>query len=493
MVTILGIRKKKAKHSEEQNNTSEKLNVPANIHECEKLVKKMFGGSSDIIVRPFNTYREKAMVVYVDGMADQNLIDRDIVSPLKLHAFKGDLAVALETPFSVTDDMNIFAERVLTGETGLFYGSIKKAFLIEFKSWQNRPIEEPAAEAVVRGPKEGFVEDIRTNTSMIRRKIKTTDLRFESMKLGRQTKTMVSIAYIEGIVNQEILGEFRGRLKEIDTDMILETGQIEQLIDKNTFSPFSGIGLTQKPDVLAQRLLEGRVGLLVDGTPHALTVPEMFMDNFRTAEDFYNNTLYVNFVRIFRGIALFVTAVLPGLAIAIFTYSQEMIPSVFLSNLISSSMKTPMPFSFEILLMTVMFELIKEAGIRMPKTVGSALTIVGSLIIGDAAINVGLVSAPSVIVVAVAALASFVLPSLTAFMLVYRTLFWLLGSIMGVIGIGAGMVIMIVHISSTESFGRPILSSFSKQEMKDSLFHFPLKNLIYRPTSIARENVKKQR
>jgi spore germination protein KA len=304
---------------------------------------------------------------------------------------------------------------------------------------------------------------------------------------------MVSLTYIEGIVNQEILDELRSRLKEIDTDMILETGQIEQLIDKNTFSPFSGMGLTQKPDVLAQRLLEGRVGLLVDGTPHVLTIPEMFMDNFRTAEDYYNNTLYVNFVRIFRGIALFTTVVLPGLAIAIFTYNQEMLPSVFLSSLISSSMRTPMPFSFEILLMIVMFELIKEAGTRMPKTVGSAVTIVGSLIIGDAAINAGLVSAPSVIVVAVAALASFVLPSLTAFMMVYRTLFWLLGSIMGIIGIGAGVVIMIVHISSTESFGRPILSSFSKQEMKDSLLHFPLKSLRYRPTSIARENVKRQR
>jgi spore germination protein KA len=240
-------------------------------------------------------------------------------------------------------------------------------------------------------------------------------------------------------------------------------------------------------------MLEGRVAVLVDGAPHALTIPEMFMDSFRTAEDYYSCTLHINVLRILRASALFTTTMLPGLAIAIFTFSQEMLPAVFLTSLVSSTLRTPMPISFEILLLTIMFELIKESGVRMPKAIGSAVSIVGSLIIVAAAVNAGLVSAPSVIIVAISALTSFAVPSLTTFVLIYRALFWFLGSVMGIIGIGTVLVIMITQLSSEESFGRPILSSFSKNEMKDSLLRFSLKSLKDRPTSIARENVRRQR
>lgn len=467
--------------------------MPGSIPECEELVRNLFGDSSDILIKRFETAMGTAMLVYVDGLVNQNLIQRDIIRPLKSKQFDGNLALSFDAVFNVSNDMHSFIERVLSGYTALFYGSTKKVFLFEIRDWQKRAIEEPSSETVIRGPKEGFVETIRTNTGMIRRKLKTPELRFEEMSIGRQTRTSVVLVYINGIVNKEILDELRSRLKEIETDQILETGQIEQLIEKNTFSPVSGIGLTQKPDVLTRRILEGRVAVLVDGTPHALTIPEMFTDNFKTVEDYYNRTLYTNIVRILRGIALFTTTAVPGLTIAIFTYHQEMIPPVFLMSLVTSTMRTPMPFALEILLLTILFELIREAGTRMPKAIGSAITIVGSLIVGDAAVNAGLVSAPSVIIVAVASLSSFAVFSLTSFSLVYRGLFWLLGSTMGIIGIGAAYVIMITQLSSEESFGRPILSSFSKNEMKDSLIRFPLKYLKYRPTSIERENVKRQR
>lgn len=484
---------KKTQNNEQKDSKQEKLRVPGCIQECEKLVRDLFGNSSDIMIKTFKTAKKPAMLVYLDGLVDQDLIQRDIIGPLKSKQFAGNLALSFDAIFTVADDMHLFVERVLSGYTALFYGSSRKAFLFEIIDWQHRAIEEPLSEAVIRGPKEGFVETIRINTGMIRRKIKTPELQFEEMLIGRQTRTSVMLVYINGIVNREVLGELRNRLKEIETDQILETGQIEQLIEKNTFSPVSGIGMTQKPDVLAKRILEGRVAVLVDGTPHAITIPEMFMDNFKTIEDSYNNILQTNIVRILRAMALFATIILPGLAVAVFTYNQEMLPWVFLTTLVSSTLRTPMPISFEILLLTVMFELIKESGTRMPKAIGSAITIVGSLIIGDAAVNAGLVSAPSVIIVAIAAVASFAIPSLTSYILVYRAFFWFLGSVMGIIGMGAGLVIMIAQLSSEESFGIPILSSFSKNELKDSLLRFPLKKLKYRPTSIARKNVKRQR
>lgn len=475
------------------NGKQKKLSVPANIPECEKLVKQIFGNSSDIVVKTFETVKETAMLVYVDGFVLLDLIQRDIISPLKSRSFDGNLALSLDAVFTVTDDMHIITENVLKGFTALFYGASGKAFLFEIRGWEHRTIEEPAGEATIRGPKEGFVENLRTNTAMIRRKIKTPELRFEEMSIGRQTRTSVVIVFINGIVNQEILEDLRARLKEISADEILETGQIEQLIEKNTFSPTSGMGITQKPDVLAQRILEGRAAVLVDGTPHALTVPEMFMDNFKTSDDYYNRTLYVNIGRILRGISLFITTVVPGLAIAVFTYDPEMLPPVFFMSIVSSSINSPMPFSFEILLLTVMFELIREGAARLPKMIGSTVTIIGSLIIGESAVSAGIVSAPSVIIVAMAALASFTLSALTGFIIVYRVFFWLLGSVMGVIGISVGLVIMITQIASEETFGRPILSSFSKNELKDMLLRFPLNMLKFRPTSIARENVRRKR
>lgn len=493
MVVIFGSGKKiNDQGSEKENGSQEKLRVPGSIPECEQIARNIFGNSSDIVIKTFDTVKEKAMLVYVDGMVNKDLIDRDIIRPLKSDKFDGNLSLALSATFTVTDDMHAFTEKVLTGEVGLFYGASGKVNIIEMRGWEHRSIEEPTSESVIRGPREGFTENITTNTAMIRRKIKTPALRFEEMTLGRQTRTCVKIVYIDGIANKEILEELKSRLSKIDVDSILESGQIEQLIDKNTFSTASGIGVTQKPDYLAERILEGRVAVLCDGTPHALTVPELFMDNLHTPEDRYNRTLYTNLLRIFRGLGLFITVIVPGLAVAIFTFNPEMLPSVFLVSVINSSIRTPLPFSLEILVLIVVFELVKEAGTRLPRLVGTAVTIVGSLIIGDVAVSSGIVSSPSLIIVAMSSIASFMLPNLSEYSSIYKLFFWGLGSTMGIVGIGVGIVIMMAQLISTESFGIPILSSFSKNEMKDSLLRFPLKNLIYRPTSIARENVKRK-
>lgn len=252
--------------------------------------------------------------------------------------------------------------------------------------------------------------------------------------------------YIDGIVNQDVLKELKRRMSEIDTDSVLESGHIEQYIEDNPLSPFSCMGVTQKPDIVAERILEGRVAVLCDGTPHVLTIPEMFMENIHTGEDYYNRTLFSTIIRILRVIGLLITVMLPGIYIAVTTFSQEMLPSVFLNNIITSSQKTPMPAAAEIFLMILLFELLKEAGTRLPRAVGSAITIVGSLIIGDAAVNAGIVSAPMVIVVALTAVTGFILPNLSEFIIIYRLVFLLLGGTMGLVGIGSGIFIMLTQL-----------------------------------------------
>ena len=471
---------------------AEKQLVPSKISECETLVKSIFGNSSDIVIQSFDTKKEKAMVVFVDGMVNKDLVDRDVIRPIKSPDFDGDIYFALKTVYKEAEDMTTFVDDVLTGIVAVFYEGSKKVILMELRGWNQRSVTEPPAESVIRGPKEGFNENIRVNSALIRRKIKTPKLIFESFTLGRQTKTKVELVYISGIVNREVLSEVKQRLAGIDVDAVLESGYIEQYLEKNTFSPFSGIGLSQKPDVVAARILEGRVAVLCDGTPHVLTIPDLFIENIHTSEDYYNRVLYSSAIRLIRFVGLFITVMLPGIAVAIFTYNAQMLPSVFLTSLISSTQKTPMPIFAEIFLLTVMFELLKEAGTRLPQAVGSAITIVGSLIIGEAAVNAGIVSEPSVIIVAITAVSSFLVPNLFEFTLMYRALFWLLGSTMGLIGVGAGVVIMLTQLISTHSFGIPVMSSFSKNELKDGIVRFPLRSMKFRPKTIAKDNVKRQ-
>lgn len=476
---------------EKQVDSSKEQIPPSDIEKCEAFVKENFCNSFDMVIQSFETNKEKALIVYVDGLTDKNLIDRDIIRPLKSQRFDGHVGKVINATFTETEDLSKFTKSVLGGFVALFYGSCGKAYLIEFRQYQMRSVEEPKAETVIRGPKEGFNENIRTNTSLIRRKIHNPKLVIENMTIGKQTNTAVELVYVNGLVNLSVLNAIKNHLNKIDVDMILESGQIEQYICKNTYSPVSGIGLTQKPDVAAAHILEGRVLILIDGTPHALTIPELFVENLHTAEDYYNRTIYSSILRLLRLIGLFVTVMLPGLAVAVMSFNQEAIPSVFLSSIVSAMQKTPMPVAAEILLMTIMFELLKEAGTRLPQAVGSAISIVGSLIVGEAAVNAGIVSAPSVIIVAISAVSSFIVPNLNEFVLVYRGFFWLLGSMMGLIGIGAAYVIMLTQLISTRSYGIPILSSFSKNEMKDSLIRFPLTFLKFRPTSIQKRNIKR--
>ncbi len=486
------LRRAKEPQENERSGNTDKQAVPPRIPDCEKLVKSIFSNSSDLVIQTFDTPKDTAMIVFIDGLINKDLIDRDIIRPIKGPEFDGNVPLALRSVFKETDDMSVFVEDVLCGNAALFYGKSGKVYLVEFKGWERRTVAEPEAESVIRGPKEGFTENIRTNTALVRRKVKTPKLIVEGTTLGTQTKTAVALVYVDGIVNQDVLAELKRRLSRIDTDEILETGQIEQYICENTFSPVSGIGVTQKPDVAAQKVLEGRVVLLCDGTPHALTIPELFIENLHSAEDYYNRTVYASIVRLLRAVALFTTVLFPGLVVAIITFHSEMVPSVFLTSIISASEKTPMPIAAEVLLLMAMFELIREAGSRMPKAVGSAITIVGSLIIGEAAVSARIISEPMVIVVALTAVTGFMTPNLLEFMVVYRLFFWFLGTVMGLIGISTGVFIMMTHLISTHTFGIPILSSFSKEELKDSFIRFPLQSLKYRMTSVTKDNVRKQ-
>jgi spore germination protein KA len=465
--------------------------IPSKTSEFEILLKAIFNDSDDLVIETFKLNRDTAMIAYIDGLSNKDLIDRDIIAPLKSPDFEGDIASAIKAIYKERYVISECITDLLNGNVVVFCDNNKGALTVDFRKWDKRAVETPDSETVTRGPKEGFTETIKTNTALIRRKIKNPGLVFENITIGRQTNTQISLAYIKGIVNRDVLEEVKTRLYKIDVDAVLESGNIEQYIEYNTFSPVSGIGITQKPDIAAARMLEGRVAVLCDGTPHVLTIPELFIENLHTSEDYYNRTLQAIIIRTLRVIGLFIGVLLPGLSVAFMTYNPETIPSVFLIHIISSTQKTPLPTAAEAFFLILMFELLKESGTRMPKTVGSAITIVGSLIIGEAAVNAGIVGAPMVIIIALTAVSSFIVPNLSEFILVYRLIFLFFGAVMGLIGIGAGVVIMLTQLISTESFGIPILASFSKNERKDSILRFPLWSMKFRPGSIAKDNARR--
>lgn len=472
-------------------NLNNKKEIPSRAEAAEKLLKEIFHNNMDVEIQCFSTRRGKALIISIDGLTNKDLIDRDIITPLKSPHFDGDIRNALKTVYSEAEDMQEVVEQVLNGNVAVIYDGFKKALIADFKSWDKRGVETPDAETVIRGPKEGFTENFRTNTSLLRRKIKTPDLIFEHFELGRQTRTAVAIVYIKGIVNKQVLSLLREKIEKINIDSVLETGHIEQLIDENTFSPVSGIGLTQKPDIAATKILEGRILVMCDGTPHVLYVPELFIENFHNPDDYYNRVMFVSILRFLRLFGLFTSVLLPGLFVAVLTFDQQMIPSVFLNNIIASTEMTPMPIGAEIFFLILMFELLRESGLRLPRTVGSAISIVGALIMGDAAVRAGIVSAPSVIVVALMAVSSFIVPNLVEFITVYRLIYLFLGGTMGLVGIGIGLVIMLIQLCSLKSFGVPVFSSFEKEDLRDSIIRFPLKKLMYRPSAIAKENKKR--
>jgi spore germination protein KA len=463
----------------------------------KNLLKELFYNSSDFVLHEFITDQGKViLLIYIDGLINKDLLDRDIIKALTISNTKNIKNAIHSSVINETSLVPDFSDEILSGSVGILTSGDSRAFLIDMKGFEKRSVDIPEAEAVIRGPKEGFVENLRTNTSLLRRKIKDINLVFEALKLGKRTKTGVAIAYIEDIVNKDVLLEVRRRLELIDTDAILETGYIEHFIEDAPLSILSTIGNTQKPDVVAAKLLEGRVAIFCDGTPHVLTVPFLFIENLQTAEDYYLRHFAGTSLRLIRFLAVFISTLLPSLYVAFQTFHQEMIPTVLLITMAASREGIPLPALAEAIIMTTLFEMLRESGTRLPRAVGSAISIVGALILGEAAVSAGLVSAPMVIVVAITAVASFITPSLTEAMSIYRFFFLFLGGTMGLYGISCGLIVVVIHALSLHSFGIPYTSPLSPLGtgiIEDYAVRLPLWLMKLRPQAIAKKNSIRQR
>nr|WP_304214389.1 spore germination protein [Fredinandcohnia onubensis] len=472
------------------------------------VIRNKTGNSFDVIVRKVNIGLQpkiQTAIVYIDGLVDSQsikdfLIESIMKSPeLQEKLIQQDPLEVIEDealPFGSireASDWDQLFTALMNGETIILVDGKTKVLVVDTRGGERRSIEEPSSQVSVRGPRDGFTESIITNTSLVRRRIKDPNLWVESRKLGKVTNTDVAIMYINGIANEKIVEEVRRRIDQIDIDSVLESGYIEQLIEDQTFTSFPTLYHTERPDTVSGNLLEGRIAIFVDGTPFVLLAPAVFIQFFQAVEDYYARFDIATALRFLRLLIFSISIIAPAAYIAATTFHQEMIPTQLLIAVAAQREAVPFPAFVEALIMEVTFEILREAGIRMPRAVGSAISIVGALVIGQAAVQAGIVSPAMTIVVAMTAIASFATPSFAMAIAarLVRFLFMIAAATFGFYGIILGIIMLTVHLCGLRSFGVPYMTPmapFILTENADTFFRLPLWVMKKRPKLISEGN-----
>lgn len=459
----------------------------------------ILGDSADLVTRSLimqTKPHKKAVIIFIDELINKDIVHEYIIRPLlnppedpegtfDLWEF-AEKAVIQAGETKVVHNMDQVIDGILCGDTVLLIHGFEKALVIGTKGWATRSIDEPRAESVVRGPREGLNETLTTSLALIRRRLKDPNLRVKFFTLGKRSKTVVSVLYIEGICAPHIVKEITDRIKKIEMDAILETGYIEEMLQEDAWSPFPVMQNTERPDSVVAHLLEGKVGILVDGTPHCLIAPAIFNQFYNSPEDYYERYMIATFLRGIRLISLFIALLLPSIYIAFVSFNPEMIPSRLAFAMAAGRSTVPFSPIFEALIMEIAVEILREASIRLPSPIGPTIGIVGALVIGNAAVSAGLVSPAFVIIVGLTTMSSYANPYYNAAISVrlLRFPFMILASIFGLYGIMLGILILMIHLIRLRSFGIPYMSPFAPlnwQGIKDSLIRVPWPYMKKRP------------
>lgn len=472
-------------------------------------IEGFFHKSTDFMAIDVKIASTPGKLCYLKTLIDTNKMAEMILNPLA-NVLNVSQNLDPELPFRMVE--NIFsgadkkvvinvgdaAKAILNGSTILFLEGCRKAIAINTPTSEKRAINEPSTQTTIRGPKDGFIEDLYTNLGILRKRIKSPHLCFDSFILGNDSSTEVVVAYMKNIVNNSLLSEVKKRIQKIDVFAIFESNNIEELIADKTLTPFPLLFNTERPDTIASHILTGKVAIFVDGTPFVLSAPAVFTDFFVTSEDFYQPFFMGSFIRLLRYFSFLLSLLLPSFYVAIITYHHEMIPTTLLINIISQRENVPFPAVVEALIMELTFEILREAGVRMPRAVGQTISIVGGLVIGQAAVEAGIISNIMVIVVSLTAISSFVAP-IYSFAIASRILrfsFILLAGSIGFFGMMIGLLLMIGHLNGLRSFGVAYLTPvtpFRPKDQEDVFIRLPYWANQYRPTYLQTKDAKKQK
>ncbi|MBU3101118.1 MULTISPECIES: spore germination protein [Clostridium] len=471
-------------------------------------IMELCGSDQQIIIRKFHIGKVnpiEVVLLYKDGLVNQDIINRDILNPL-MHQVNEDLSTIelineyvcdkyiSMSKISIEDDVNIVAKNIKIGQTAILIYGANSFIVADTAGAEHRSISEPMDEVGVRGPRDGFVENLQVNISLVKRSLKDRNLKIENLIVGRRSQKDIALLYIDDIVDKDMLADIRNRLSLIDVDFIGSSGEVSQYIEKYPYSIFPQSYVTQRPDVVQSNILEGKIAIMVDGTPFVLTVPSLFIEFFQAAEDYYQRTIVSNFNRFIRIFATFVVVILPSIYLTLIMYNSELIPVRFIIPIVQSRVGIGLSPFLEILSMQVVIEILREGGLRLPTKIAQTLSVVGGFIIGNAALQAKMVSPSTLVIVGVATIGTFIVPSydmsISIRLLGFPLLF--LVNYLGALGLIAGLYFLFVHLLSLDSFGVPYFPLDKYGDLKDMFVRAPLWKMNKRPESTPNNNPVRQ-
>ncbi len=454
--------------------------------------------SDDITFLELPIGQANAVLIFANELISKENVGELIMRPAS--KFEGQLTeqAMFDLFFSpekkkVTTTDQVISE-VLSGNAIIIAEGLPLALSFGLKQFEKRAITEPPTSTVIKGPREGFVESLPVNVSLMRRRIKSPDLKFENATVGKYSKTPVMLCYIKGIADQKLVKQLKKKLGEINCDAVLDSSYISKLIGEHQTSLFKQVGNTEKPDILAGKILEGRVAILVDGSPIALTVPYLLIEDFQSSSDYYNSPYSGTFARVLRLFSVMIALLLPAFFLSAELFHLQLIPLSFLLTIVNSIKGIPLSPSYEMFFTLLIFEILNEASVRMPKYVGMVVSIVGGLVLGETAVTAGIISAPTLMIVAFSGICLYTVPELEQTFALLRLIFLLIAGSIGIYGIIFLIAVLTVYLVSFENFGAPLCAPYSpliKSDLKDGFYKGFLQEMEYRPKSLKNKNKKR--
>lgn len=465
----------------------------SSVSENENKIKKDFKDCSDLLLRECIVGGRKCVVCVLDGMINSLQLSQMIMRPMLGYKFENDAAnyifetikqrVVSSLEMSEADNFDDAYFYLFSGFAVVFIDGVSKCLVMGIQGFVKRNTDEPSNESNIKGAKECFTETLNDNKAILHRRIKSPKLKIKQFKIGQQIKTSVAVCYLESAVDMRLVAEVEKRILTAPIDDLCDYGELAAFLDSGIKSYFTAVGNTERPDTLCSKLSEGRVAVLVDGSPYAIYVPYLFTDSFSTVDDYNNRPFYATFNRLLKYFSFVISVILPGFYVAVGTYHQELLPPSLMYTVAAAEASTPFSLMLEAVMVLILYEIMREAGLRLPKAIGHAVSIIGALVIGDAVVNAGLVGAPMLVVVAVTAIASYVIYPLYESISVLRIIFILLGGFTGIYGVILGVCMLCVNITSLNPYGVPYsapISPLSKKSVVDVFCRADWKKLLRR-------------
>ena len=468
-----------------------------NINELQQDLQRTFSFSDDFKCRRLDVGGKHCLFAYIDGNIDKILLEQDVVRPLKnCERLEKPYLQSLQNTVAYADEIEIVdikdsPQSVASCDVAFFIEGEDNAYIFSLRKPAARAIGEPPTSSVMKGPREGFIEEIKTNMSLVRKRIKSPDLVVKTFEVGRYSSTTVALMYIRGVADEKIVERLSHKIERIDVDGIVDSAYVLSFIQTKKNSFFIQAGTTEKPDVASAKLLEGRIALIVDGSPIAITLPYLVFEDVQDGYDYYSGDWRASMIRMFRMFGALFTVLLPAVYISLQTYHFQLLPIKFLMTLMAATTNIPFPPAIEMLLVLTLFEVLNQASIRMPRYFGISLSVVGAIVLGDTAVKSGLISSPSVLVVALSAIGIFCVPDQVGAMSILRFLYLCISAVLGFVGMIILTIILIAYLSSLENFGTPYLAPYAPRispDLQDGMLKADSSSMELRPYSIPTQN-----